>query len=167
MCIKKVNVILTRKKRLLLVLNMCHWKMPRLPCEAIHDRHSVTVLKMRRIVRSLVSLLTVLTAAVDLIRVHATHNLKKLTICSARAYLCYDRANGPQDTRALPSSPEHSRISPHARWNPCGRWPGSNQKITRPTVGHGARAASHSLCSTSPWNPPPTTMRTAATACAP
>lgn len=29
------------------------------------------------------------------------------------------------------------------------------------------RAASHSLCSTSPWNPLPTTMRTAATAYAP
>ena len=46
----------------------------------------------------------------------------------ARAYLCYDRANGPQDNRALPSFPEHSRLSPHAR-NACGRvrWPGSNQ----------------------------------------
>ena len=46
----------------------------------------------------------------------------------ARAYLCYDRANGPQDNRALPSFPEHSRLSPHAR-NACGRvrWPRSNQ----------------------------------------
>ena len=57
----------------------------------------------------------------------------------ARAYLCYDRANGPQDNRALPSFPEHSRLSPHARARMRADAGPDQTKITRPTVGHGAR----------------------------
>ena len=63
----------------------------------------------------------------------------------ARAYLCYDRANGPQDNRALPSFPEHSRISPHARARMRADAGPDQTKITRPTVGHGARRVAFPL----------------------